>query len=145
MSKVRVMTVWFSHQVGNWPQWRLCNCRCLCPFSSTIPCTNLYPHSVSCYAVHRHIYWRLIKIVYLFASSGNIEAVITSKPEIVVLQKREEKRKVEIQRTVTSTLWVRCLKAVTAFTQNDKFSLNAPSKVSRTQLIAAYCNGHQTR
>jgi len=101
MNKVRVMTVCLSHQVGNLPQRSLFNCCCLYRFSNTIPCMHVYPHSVSCYSVHSYIYWRLIKAVYCFVPIGIIEAVITSILEKVVLQKREEKSKVEIQRTVS--------------------------------------------
>jgi len=145
MSKGRVMAVCKSHQLGNLPQWRLCNCCCFCPFSSSIPWMHLDPHRVSCSAVHSYIYRRLIKIVYCFVSSRIIEAVITSILEKVVLQKRKEKRKIDIQRTVTSRLWVRCLKAVTAFTKKwQTFSLNASSRVFQTQAMAAYCNGHLT-
>ena len=147
MSKGRVMAVCMSHQLGNLPQWRLCSCCCFCPFSSSISWTHLDPHRVSCSAVHSYIYRRLIKIVYWFVSSRIIEAVITSILEKVVLQKRKEKRKIDIQRTVTSRLSARCLKAVTAFTKKKRqtFSLNASSKVFQTQAIAAYCNAHLTR
>ena len=110
MNKAWDMIVFLSRQPGNWSQWRPSKCFCCCPFSTSVTCIHLDRQRVSCSFVHSYIYRRLIKIVYYMGISRIIEAVITCVPEIVVLQKRKAKCKLETQMTATSTLWLSCLK-----------------------------------
>ena len=127
--------VWLSSWALNpatCPSWDRVTAVVCARFSSSIPCMHLDWHRVSfSFVPSGYIYRRLIKIVYYSVMSGIMEAVITCITEKVVLQKRKAKCKTEIQRTATSTLWSRCLKAVVQpFQKNIKtFPMNVHSSL----------------